>query len=109
MQYSKITKTKKYFFYFFTFFLILIFFFSIDLFLINTILRAKLCLDYTSNKKGYFYFLKKNCETRERFKSSFPSNKLYTDNFGLRTGKNSKKNPNFKNILVFGDSMTRRD
>ena len=106
MQYSKITSKKKYIFYFFTFFLITVFFFLIDFLLSNTILKDKLCLDYTTNKKGYFYFLKKNCHTRERFKSSFPSNYLYTDNFGLRTGKNTKKNPSFKNILVFGDSMT---
>tara|TARA_B100000963_G_scaffold317387_1_gene297807 strand:+ start:6487 stop:7620 length:1134 start_codon:yes stop_codon:yes gene_type:complete len=106
MQYSKLTNIKKYIFYFFTFFLIMVFFFLIDFLLSNTILKNKLCLDYTTNKKGYFYFLKKNCHTRERFKSSFPSNNLYTDNFGLRTGKNTKKDPTLKNILVFGDSMT---
>ncbi len=106
MQYFKNVSKKKFFFYFFTFFLIVLFFFSFDFLLSNTLLRGKLCYSYVSNEKGHFYFLKKDCHTRERFKRSFPSTNLYTDEFGLRTGQNTKKNPNYKNILVFGDSFT---
>ena len=93
-------------FYFLTFFFIVLFYFSFDLLLSNTLLKSELCYDYTSYKKGYFYYLKKNCKTRNRFKRGFPTTNVFTDELGLRIGKNTKKNPNHKNILIFGDSMT---
>ena len=106
MQYFKDSTFKKSFFFFLTFFLIILFYLFLDLILSNTLLRSAQCYDYTSYKKGYIYFLKKNCQTRQRFKSGFPSTNIFTDEFGLRTGKNTVKNPNHKNILIFGDSMT---
>ena len=56
-------------------------------------------------KKGYFYYLKKNCETNNRFKRNFPSVKLYTDKLGLRVGKNPPERNKDKNILIFGDNI----
>jgi len=106
MQYSKNLLFRKGFFYFLTLFLIAIFYFSFDLILSNTLLKSKFCYKYITNEKGYFYYLKKNCEARERFKRGFPSTNLFTDKFGLRTGKNIKKNSSHENIFIFGDSMT---
>ena len=98
---------QKSFFYFLTLFLITIFYLFFDLILSNTVLAKKdFCYKYISNEKGYFYFLKKNCQTSERFKRGFPSTNLFTDEFGLRTGKNTKKNSSYENIFIFGDSMT---
>ena len=106
MQYFKDSIFKKGFFYFLTFFLIVLFYLFLDLIISNTILKSVQCYDYTSYKKGHIYFLKKNCQTRQRFRSSFPSTNIFTDEFGLRVGKDTVKNPDNKNILIFGDSMT---
>ena len=38
----------------------------------------------------YYYELKKNCIGNYKFKPSFPSVKVYTDEHGLRTGKKKK-------------------
>ncbi len=58
------------------------------------------------NMERYYYELKKNCEGNNKFKPSFPTVKVYTDENGLRTGK-KKINKNTSNkVLVFGDSMT---
>ncbi len=97
---------KKGIFYFLTLTLITLFYVSLDLVISNTVLKSQLCYDYKTYDKGYFYFLKKNCQTRERFKRSFPTTNLFTDNLGLRTGKKTVKSTNNKNILIFGDSMT---
>lgn len=97
---------KKGIFYFLTLSLIFTFYISIDVLLSNTILRSTQCYDYKTYEKGYFYFLKKNCQTRERFKRGFPTTNLYTDKFGLRIGKKTIKTESYKNILIFGDSMT---
>ena len=35
----------------------------------------------------YYYELKKNCTGNFKFKSTFPTVKVYTDKYGLRTGK----------------------
>ena len=106
MLFFKNLNLKKIFFYFFTLLLILIFYLLLDFLLSNTLLKNKMCYDYTSNEKGYYYFLKKNCHTKERFKKSFPTTNLFTDKFGLRTGKFTQKVTRNKNILIFGDSMT---
>tara|TARA_Y100000817_G_C16821414_1_gene529071 strand:+ start:252 stop:1355 length:1104 start_codon:yes stop_codon:yes gene_type:complete len=97
---------KKRIFYFLTFSFIVLFYFSLDFILSNTLLKNDSCYDYKTYKKGYFYFLKKNCQTRDRFKKNFPTTSLFTDDFGLRIGKNTIKNTNYRNILIFGDSMT---
>ena len=106
MQYSRDSIFKKGFFYFLTFFLIVLFYLFLDLIISNTTLKSVQCYDYTSYKKGYIYFLKKNCQTRQRFRSSFPSTNIFTDKFGLRVGEDTVKNSDHKNILIFGDSMT---
>ena len=78
----------------------------VDFVISNTLMKSDFCYEYKTFEKGYFYYLKKNCQSQERFKRGFPTTNLYTDEIGLRTGKDVKKNPNNKNILVFGDSMT---
>ena len=51
--------------------------------------------------------MKKNCKGKYRFKKSFPLVKTYTDEMGLRVSKsNQNKNPDNKNIFVYGDSFT---
>ena len=77
MQYSRDSIFKKGFFYFLTFFLIVLFYLFLDLIISNTILKSVQCYDYTSYKKGHIYFLKKNCQTRQRFRSSFPSTNIF--------------------------------
>ena len=54
----------------------------------------------------HYYELKKNCSGNFKFKSAFPTVKVYTDNYGLRTGKKRIKKSTDSNVLVFGDSMT---
>jgi len=54
----------------------------------------------------YYYELKKNCIGNYKFKPSFPSVKVYTDEHGLRTGKKKKNKEANNNVLIFGDSMT---
>ena len=92
--------------FFFYKFLILIFLFlilTIDFVLSNTFLKYNHCYDYSE----YYYELKKNCSGKYRFKSSFPLVETFTDDMGLRVGKNIiKKEKNKKNIFIFGDSFT---
>ncbi len=94
---------KKSFFYFLSitiFFLIVLF---SDFILSNTVLKYNHCVEYTE----YFYELKKNCKGKYRFKKSFPLVNTYTDEIGLRVGKNKvKKFKNKENIFLFGDSFT---
>ena len=54
----------------------------------------------------YYYELKKNCVGNYKFKSSFPTVKVYTDEHGLRTGKRKINKETNNNALIFGDSMT---
>ena len=97
---------KKIIFYLLTVFLLLALYVLLDFVFSNTLLKNENCYDYKSYKKGYFYYLKKNCETNNRFKRNFPSVKLYTDKLGLRVGKNPPERNKDKNILIFGDSFT---
>ena len=79
--------------------------FLTDFFLSNTFLKNNHCYDYESNQ--YYYELKKNCKGKYRFKNSFPLVKVYTDENGLRIGKNKVlKDLNKTNIFIFGDSFT---
>jgi hypothetical protein len=91
----------------------LIFFFSISIILIidfslsKTIYKESNCVNFQYYKKGYYYDLKKNCESKYRFKSGFPTVDLFTDSNGLRVSKkNSIKDVNQDNIFLFGDSFT---
>jgi len=97
---------KKGFFYILTGLLVVFFYILLDFSISNTVLKSKNCYNYNSYENGYFYFLKKNCKTRNRFKRNFPSVNLFTDELGLRTGKIPKEKTKDKNILVFGDSFT---
>ena len=54
----------------------------------------------------YYYELKKNCTGNDKFKPSFPSVKIYTDEYGLRTGRKKINKGTDNNALIFGDSMT---
>ena len=54
----------------------------------------------------YYYELKKNCIGNHKFKSSFPTVKVYTDEHGLRTGRKKINKGTDNNVLIFGDSMT---
>ena len=62
-------------------------------------MKSDFCYEYKTSEKGYFYYLKKNCQARERFKGGFPTVHLFSDEIGLRTGKKVKKNPNNKNVI----------
>ena len=77
---------------------------SFDMILSNTIYKTmNNCYKY----ERYYYELKKNCSGKERFKKSFPIVDIYTDENGLRVGKNyNGRDKNKKNILIFGDSFT---
>ena len=75
----------------------------LDLFLSNTVLKQDHCYNYSE----FYYELKKNCTGKYRFKKSFPLTNTYTDEMGLRVGKNKiKKEKNKDNIFIFGDSFT---
>jgi len=75
----------------------------LDFILSNTLLNSKSCYIY----EKYYYELKKNCRGKEKFKKSFPTINIFTDNLGLRVSKKSNpKDIRKKNILIFGDSFT---
>jgi hypothetical protein len=97
---------RKIFFYFLTAIFFSFFYLTLDFIISNTLLKSDYCYEYKTSEKGYFYYLKKNCQGKGRFKRGFPIANLFSDEMGLRTGKKVKKNPNNKNILTFGDSMT---
>ena len=85
--------------------LFLIFFFLLgDLIISKYFLELKSSTCYKFEKK--YYELKKNCKATDKFKSSFPTVKIFTDKLGLRANKNSVKDKNKENILIFGDSFT---
>lgn len=85
------------------FFIFIILFLLLDFILSNTIFNANKNSCYQIEK--FFYSLKKNCSGFDKFKSSFPTVKVLTDNEGLRIGKNTKRN-NQEKIFIFGDSFT---
>lgn len=79
----------------------------VDFSLSKTIYKESSCFNFHYYKKGYYYDLKKNCESKYRFKSGFPTVNLFTDNKGLRASKKNKdKDLNQDNIFLFGDSFT---
>ena len=65
-------------------------------------------IDYAACIKfeRYYYELKENCTGNYKFKPSFPTVKIYTDKYGLRTGKKKIEKETNKKALIFGDSMT---
>tara|TARA_B100000963_G_scaffold81132_1_gene69021 strand:- start:548 stop:1633 length:1086 start_codon:yes stop_codon:yes gene_type:complete len=94
---------KDYFFYALALVLSISVILIADFLLSKTFVQNKHCYKYSE----YFYELKKNCEGKFRFKKSFPLISIYTDEMGLRVGKNKiKKNLNKENIFIFGDSFT---
>ena len=94
---------KKFVFYIFFFSILILIILIFDFALSKTILKYNHCISY----QEYFYDLKKNCKGKYRFKKSFPLVKTYTDEMGLRVSKsNQKKNPDNKNIFIYGDSFT---
>ncbi len=94
---------KTYFFYILTGFLFFITVLMADFILSKTVIKNNHCYKYSE----FFYELKKNCRGKLRFKKSFPLVNIYTDEMGLRIGKiKVNKNPDKKNIFVFGDSFT---
>ena len=97
---------KKTIFHFFATLLVVFFCLLVDFAISNTLMKSDFCYEYKTFEKGYFYYLKKNCQGKGRFKRGFPAVNLFSDEMGLRTGKKVKKNSNNKNILTFGDSMT---
>jgi hypothetical protein len=81
----------------------LISFFFLFFILSNTYLnhKKKTCYQY----EEFYYELKKNCKGLDKFKSSFPTVNVFTDEYGTRVGKNQKRNKSDK-IFIFGDSFT---
>ena len=77
---------KKIFFYVLSFFFLIFFILVLDLLLSNTLIKQNHCVNYSE----FYYELKKNCKGKYRFKSSFPLIRTYTDELGLRVGKNNK-------------------
>jgi hypothetical protein len=97
-------KKKIYKFYFLLLTLIIIIYLILDLLISNYFFK-----DYDSGCyeiEDYYYELKKNCSKKDQFKSSFPIVNVYTDEFGMRTGKKNLKKENRDNIFIFGDSFT---
>jgi len=78
-------------------------FITADFFYSNFFLSFKKETCYEIEK--FFYRLKKNCIGFHKFKSSFPTVKVYTDDLGLRIGKNTKRG-NLEKVFIFGDSFT---
>jgi hypothetical protein len=94
---------KKFIFYNLMFVALFSIILLLDLFLSNTVLKQDHCYNYSE----FYYELKKNCTGKYRFKKSFPLTNTYTDEMGLRVGKNKiKKEKNKDNIFIFGDSFT---
>jgi len=94
---------KKILFYLTSLLLISTFIIILDFILSNTVLNKKSCYIY----EEHYYELKKNCKGKEKFKKSFPSVNIYTDNLGLRISKKlNQKDEKKKNIFFLGDSFT---
>ena len=95
------------FFYSLTIFFLIIIFFVIDFSLSKTIYTEKNCFNFYRYEKGHYYNLVKNCSSKYRFKSGFPTVDLFTDSEGLRSSKqNQTKDISKDNIFFFGDSFT---
>jgi hypothetical protein len=84
--------------------LMILIYFIFDLLITNLFLKKydEGCYEI----EEYYYELKKNCSKKDQFKTSFPIVNVYTDEFGMRVGKNHITKKNKDNILVFGDSFT---
>ena len=91
-------------FIFFTIILIIFIYFILDLLITNLFLKKY--DDGCYEIEEYYYELKKNCSSKDQFKTSFPIVNVYTDEFGMRIGKNQLYKINKDNILIFGDSFT---
>ena len=78
---------KDYFFYTLALVLSLSVILIADFLLSKTFIKNNHCYKYSE----YFYELKKNCKGKFRFKKSFPLISIYTDEMGLRVGKNKIK------------------
>lgn len=88
-------------------FLVFISYLAIDYSLSKILFKNNHCYNFKYFSKGYFYELKKNCKSKFRFKSGFPSVDLITDSRGLRSFKKDKITKSSKaNIFLFGDSFT---
>ena len=87
-------------------FIIIIYLF-IDFLISNTIYKKSDCFNFSFFENGYYYDLEKNCKSKYRFKSGFPTVDFITNENGLRTSISKKKFSNSKeNIFLFGDSFT---
>ena len=75
----------------------------LDILISNTYLNLKKKTCYKFEE--FYYELKKNCKGLDKFKSGFPTVNVYTDQNGLRIGKNDKRKKEDK-IFIFGDSFT---
>ena len=94
---------KKTLFFLTTMFLVTAFVVILDFILSNTVLNIKNCFIY----QKYYYELKKNCKGKEKFKKSFPTVNIHTNNLGLRVSKKTvQKYKGKENIFIFGDSFT---
>ncbi len=99
--------TKKSIFKIILLLFVISFYFSIDFALSNTIYKKTDCFNYSYYQSGYYYELEKNCKSKYRFKSGFPTVDFITDQQGLRTSNMKKIKSNTKeNIFLFGDSFT---
>ena len=78
-------------------------YFLLDVILSNTYLNLKKKTCYQIEE--FYYELKKNCKGLDKFKPSFPIVNVFTDEYGLRIGKNQKRSKSDK-IFIFGDSFT---
>lgn len=94
-------------FYTLTFFILILLILILDYSLSKTIYKGNNCFNFYYYKKGHYYDLKKNCNSKYRFKSGFPTVNLFTDSEGLRVNKKNKVTDKKKeNIFLFGDSFT---
>ncbi len=99
---------KKKIFYSLNIFILILFILSIDFTLSKIVYKKDHCFNFQYFKNGHYYDLKKNCKSKYRFKSGFPTVNFYTNNLGLRVSDQIKneKNDLKKNIFLFGDSFT---
>ena len=82
---------KKTIFHFFAILLVVFFGILVDFVISNTLMKSDFCYEYKTSEKGYFYYLKKNCQARERFKGGFPSVNCFPMKWGWGQEKMLKK------------------
>ena len=88
-------------------FFVIIFILLVDFSLSKIFYKKNHCFNFQYFENGHYYDLKKNCNSKYRFKSGFPNVNFNTDNLGLRVGdQEQKKDKSKKNIFIFGDSFT---